>query len=291
MRRDEQRDGQGAEQFVEAHGAARVRVDGVAGDGVLPPPSRHGHDGLAPATRGREADGPARGHGERPAPVERDRVLGGGPGDVERAVAGEQLGPVAAGAQHAGHDGQLGGGGVVEAGRVAGVEAVQQVGPGREVHGAAVVRVHEGGEGHLRALVDVGDAGGGELDELVAELDHQAGLGDAVRDGDRLIVGVSSDALNFSKKGRNPVFDQNERIEIISNLKVVAHVFLEESLELKRDYITSHAADVLVMGDDWTGKFDWVSDVCDVIYLPRTPSVSTTAIIEHIVTTRPAGGS
>ena len=48
-------------------------------------------------------------------------------------------------------------------------------------------------------------------------------------------------------------------------------------------------ADKLVMGDDWTGRFDWVSDVCEVVYLPRTPSVSTTAIIEHIVTTRPIG--
>ena len=45
------------------------------------------------------------------------------------------------------------------------------------------------------------------------------------------------------------------------------------------------------MGDDWTGKFDWVSDVCEVVYLPRTPSVSTTAIIEHIVTTRPVAGA
>ena len=36
------------------------------------------------------------------------------------------------------------------------------------------------------------------------------------------------------------------------------------------------------MGDDWAGKFDWVSDVCEVVYLPRTPSVSTTGLIEHI---------
>ena len=74
-------------------------------------------------------------------------------------------------------------------------------------------------------------------------------------------------------------------------MKVVDEVFVEESLDLKRDYITHHGADVLVMGDDWTGKFDWVSDVCEVVYLPRTPSVSTTAIIEHIVTTRPAAGA
>ena len=102
--------------------------------------------------------------------------------------------------------------------------------------------------------------------------------------GDRLVVGVSSDALNFSKKGRNPVFSQDERVEIVSSLKVVDQVFVEESLEQKREYVLEHQADVLVMGDDWTGKFDYLSDICEVVYLPRTPSVSTTAIIEHIST-------
>jgi len=102
--------------------------------------------------------------------------------------------------------------------------------------------------------------------------------------GDRLIVGVSSDALNFSKKGRNPVFSQDERVEIVASLKVVDKVFVEESLEQKREYVLEHEADILVMGDDWTGKFDYLSDICKVVYLPRTPSVSTTAIIEHIST-------
>ena len=100
--------------------------------------------------------------------------------------------------------------------------------------------------------------------------------------GDRLVVGVSSDALNFSKKGRNPVFSQDERLEIVASLKVVDDVFVEESLEQKRDYVVAHGADILVMGDDWTGKFDYLNDICKVVYLPRTPSVSTTAIIEHI---------
>jgi len=100
--------------------------------------------------------------------------------------------------------------------------------------------------------------------------------------GDRLVVGVSADALNIAKKGRAPVYSQDERMEIVASLRVVDQVFVEESLELKRDYILEQGADVLVMGDDWTGKFDWVSDVCEVVYLPRTPSVSTTGIIEHI---------
>ncbi|MFL6080736.1 MAG: adenylyltransferase/cytidyltransferase family protein [Ornithinibacter sp.] len=100
--------------------------------------------------------------------------------------------------------------------------------------------------------------------------------------GDKLVVGVSADALNIAKKGRAPVYTQEERMEIVASLRVVDEVFVEESLELKRDYILEHGADVLVMGDDWAGRFDWVSDVCEVVYLPRTPSVSTTGIIEHI---------
>ena len=100
--------------------------------------------------------------------------------------------------------------------------------------------------------------------------------------GDRLVVGVSADALNERKKGRAPIFSQRERLAIVGALKVVDEVFVEESLEQKREYVLEHRADILVMGDDWAGKFDFLNDVCRVIYLPRTPSVSTTAIIEHI---------
>jgi glycerol-3-phosphate cytidylyltransferase len=116
----------------------------------------------------------------------------------------------------------------------------------------------------------------------VFHVGHVRVLKRAAELGDRLVVGVSADALNVAKKGRPPVFSQEERLEIVASLKVVDEVFLEESLEQKRDYIVEHGADILVMGDDWEGKFDWVSDVCKVVYLPRTPSVSTTGLIEHI---------
>ncbi|MCA9528977.1 MAG: adenylyltransferase/cytidyltransferase family protein [Myxococcales bacterium] len=117
----------------------------------------------------------------------------------------------------------------------------------------------------------------------VFHVGHVRVLKRAAELGERLVVGVSSDALNIAKKGRPPVFSQSERLEIVGSLDVVDEVFVEESLERKRDYIVEHRADVLVMGDDWAGKFDWVRDVCDVVYLPRTPSVSTTGLIEHIL--------
>ncbi len=100
--------------------------------------------------------------------------------------------------------------------------------------------------------------------------------------GTRLIVGVSTDAFNYAKKGRNPVYTQNERLEIIAALKCVDSVFLEESLEKKRDYIKEYAADILVMGYDWAGKFDEFNDICRVVYFERTPAISTTEVIEKI---------
>ena len=100
--------------------------------------------------------------------------------------------------------------------------------------------------------------------------------------GDRLVVGVSADALNRRKKDREPVFSEGERLAIVGALKAVDDVFVEESLELKRHYIEKYSADVLVMGDDWAGRFDELGDICEIVYLPRTPAISTTALIEKI---------
>lgn len=100
--------------------------------------------------------------------------------------------------------------------------------------------------------------------------------------GDHLTVGISTDQLNAAKKGRSPIYSQHERMEIISGLKCVDAVFFEESLERKRNYINQYNANTLVMGDDWKGRFDEFLDICEVVYFERTPSISTTAIIELI---------
>ncbi|MGR6871622.1 adenylyltransferase/cytidyltransferase family protein [Pseudomonas sp. HK3] len=101
-------------------------------------------------------------------------------------------------------------------------------------------------------------------------------------EGDYLVVGVSSDELNFKKKKRYPIYSQQDRIKILQSLKFVDEVFVEESLELKGEYIQQFNADLLVMGDDWVGKFDDMKRFCDVKYLARTPSISTTEIIEVV---------
>ena len=100
--------------------------------------------------------------------------------------------------------------------------------------------------------------------------------------GHRLTVGISTDNLNISKKGRPPVYTQEERKEIVRALKCVDEVFYEESLELKGEYIRQYRADILVMGDDWQGKFDNFDTQCKVVYVTRTPAISTTEVIEKI---------
>ncbi|MBU2994679.1 adenylyltransferase/cytidyltransferase family protein [Octadecabacter sp. 1_MG-2023] len=100
--------------------------------------------------------------------------------------------------------------------------------------------------------------------------------------GDTLIVGVSSDRLNIEKKDRAPVYPETERMEIVRQIKAVSDVFLEDSLELKGEYLRQFNADALVMGDDWEGKFDHFKEICDVIYLPRTEGISTTQTITKI---------
>jgi glycerol-3-phosphate cytidylyltransferase len=96
--------------------------------------------------------------------------------------------------------------------------------------------------------------------------------------GNRLVVGVSSDAFSKRKKKQSPYYNFSLRSEIILSLKFVDKVFKEDSMEKKRHYIKKYGADILVMGDDWKGKFDDLSDVCQVVYLKRTESISSTLI-------------
>ena len=100
--------------------------------------------------------------------------------------------------------------------------------------------------------------------------------------GDFLVVGVSSDALNYSKKQRRPIYSFTERRRILETNIYVDQVIMEESLEQKRDYILHHGADILVMGDDWVGKFDEFSDICQVVYLSRTDGISSTGVMEKV---------
>lgn len=94
---------------------------------------------------------------------------------------------------------------------------------------------------------------------------------------DELYVVVSSDEFN-SIKGKTCVIPFEERSEIISSLSCVTKVLREDNWEQKIPDIQNNKCDLFVMGNDWEGKFDFLKDYCDVVYLPRTPGISTTTI-------------
>jgi len=87
----------------------------------------------------------------------------------------------------------------------------------------------------------------------------------------------------MNKKKKIPIIPQCHRLEILKEISGVDEVFLEESLDLKPDYIKKYGADVLVMGDDWEGKFDDLKDLCQVVYLKRTQNISTSYLLDYIV--------
>lgn len=95
--------------------------------------------------------------------------------------------------------------------------------------------------------------------------------------GDRLIVGISTDKFNHLK-GKRTIIPFEQRIEVVSSCRFVDQVIGEDSWDQKRHDILLHKADVFVMGNDWRGKFDELSDICDVVYLDRTEDISSTSI-------------
>lgn len=95
--------------------------------------------------------------------------------------------------------------------------------------------------------------------------------------GDRLIVGVSTDEFNASK-GKRSLTPYHHRSEIVASLRHVDEVFPETCWEQKLDDLSKYRVDVFGMGDDWKGRFDFLRERCEVVYLPRTQGVSTTSM-------------
>ncbi len=95
--------------------------------------------------------------------------------------------------------------------------------------------------------------------------------------GNRLIVGVSSDEFN-SLKGKKTIIPFEQRKEILSAIDLIDVVIEEKSWDQKPDDIKKYNVDIFAMGDDWKGKFDELNAFCEVVYLERTESVSSTDI-------------
>lgn len=95
--------------------------------------------------------------------------------------------------------------------------------------------------------------------------------------GDYMIVALSTDAFN-AIKGKKSYFEYEKRKALLEAIRYVDLVIPEETWEQKISDIQEYHIDTFVMGDDWEGKFDYLKEYCEVVYLPRTPEISTTQI-------------
>ncbi len=96
--------------------------------------------------------------------------------------------------------------------------------------------------------------------------------------GDYLIVALSTDEFNWNEKRKKSFFAYEQRKRLLEAIRYVDLVIPENNWEQKISDVQEFKVDTFVIGDDWTGKFDFLKDYCEVVYLPRTPEISTTQI-------------
>ena len=108
--------------------------------------------------------------------------------------------------------------------------------------------------------------------------------------GDYLIVALSTDEFNWNEKQKKCYFSYAHRKQMVEAIRYVDMVIPEDNWEQKKTDVHTHNIDVFVIGDDWTGKFDFLKDEgVEVVYLPRTPEVSTTQIKTELNNTKLSG--
>lgn len=96
--------------------------------------------------------------------------------------------------------------------------------------------------------------------------------------GDYLVVGLSTDEFNLNEKNKKCYFSYEQRKQLLESIRYVDLVIPEEGWNQKLTDVDLYQIDTFVIGDDWKGKFDFLKEKYDVIYLPRTPEISTSQI-------------
>lgn len=91
--------------------------------------------------------------------------------------------------------------------------------------------------------------------------------------GDYLIVALSTDEFNWNSKQKKCYFTYEQRKRLLESVRYVDLVIPEENWEQKISDVKEFKIDTFVMGDDWIGKFDFLKDYCEVVYLSRTPEI------------------
>lgn len=97
--------------------------------------------------------------------------------------------------------------------------------------------------------------------------------------GDHLTVCVSTDEFNTLKKKKS-LMNYMERVNILKHISLIDDIRPEENWEQKITDIVNLKIDIFVIGDDWKSKFDFLKDYCEVHYLPRTITISSSKIRE-----------
>jgi glycerol-3-phosphate cytidylyltransferase len=100
--------------------------------------------------------------------------------------------------------------------------------------------------------------------------------------GDYLIVALSTDEFNLGK-GKSALFSYEERKDDLEAIRYVDMVIPEHTWDQKTTDVADFKVDVFTIGDDWTGKFDFLKPQCEVVYLERTPLISSTQIRNQII--------
>ena len=101
--------------------------------------------------------------------------------------------------------------------------------------------------------------------------------------GDYLVVAASTDEFNWNEKQKKCYFTYEQRKEMLEALRYVDLVIPENNWDQKRTDVHDYKIDIFVMGDDWKGKFDFLEEEgVQVVYLPRTPEISTTRIKQNL---------
>lgn len=100
--------------------------------------------------------------------------------------------------------------------------------------------------------------------------------------GDYLVVGVSNDEFNETKKNKMAFYPYEIRKEMVSSIKYVDEVFEQKSFEQKRDDIKKYNIDVLVSVEEYKGKYDYLREYCEVIYLDRGVNYSSTELRNYL---------
>ena len=108
--------------------------------------------------------------------------------------------------------------------------------------------------------------------------------------GDYLIVGVTSDSFDHGRGKLNVRNNVLERVEAVKATGYADEVIIEDYVGQKIDDIQKYNVDIFAIGSDWEGKFDYLKEYCEVVYLDRTEGISTTKIKKDLGLQEPING-